>query len=190
MGVHDPVNDLGPARPPVFRRVLVAADESEQAGWAIDIGAQLARATGAKLAIVHVYAAPAYSAVTTVPLMEIEVSARTAAQITLQALCNNLPGGISCDALLQEGRPAERILETARDWRADLVVLGTRGRGRLGAFLLGSTAEAVMRRATCPVLTIAHKPPGEFGIGLGAEAGFATTPPAQAATGSASPFTQ
>lgn len=181
-------SDLYAARPSVFRRILVAADDSEQAGWAIDVGAQLARATGAKLGIVHVYPAPVYTAATTVPLMDIEVSARAAGQITLQRLCSNLPGGIRCEALLQEGYAAERILESVRDWRADLVVLGTRGRGRLGAFLLGSTAEKVMRRAACPVLTIAHKPPGEFGMGLGAEAGIGTVPVPQGVTGSAAPL--
>ena len=39
---------------------------------------------------------------------------------------------------------------------ADLIVIGTHGRGLIGRFLLGSTAEAVVRHATCPVLTVSH----------------------------------
>jgi Ala-tRNA(Pro) deacylase len=49
-------------------------------------------------------------------------------------------------------------VQAAHDWGADLIVIGTHGRGRFSSFILGSTAEAVIRRATCPVLTVAHDP--------------------------------
>jgi nucleotide-binding universal stress UspA family protein len=56
--------------------------------------------------------------------------------------------------MLLEGEPAETIIEAAKEWRADAIVLGSDSRGRLAHFLLGSTADTVIRRAPCPVLTV------------------------------------
>jgi nucleotide-binding universal stress UspA family protein len=55
---------------------------------------------------------------------------------------------------LAEGDPAEEILRAAQDTGGDLIVMGTHGRRGLGRVLLGSVAEEVMRRASCPVLTV------------------------------------
>jgi nucleotide-binding universal stress UspA family protein len=52
------------------------------------------------------------------------------------------------------GSPADEILKVARRQHADLVVLGTRGMGRAARVLLGSTADAVLRRARIPVLAV------------------------------------
>jgi nucleotide-binding universal stress UspA family protein len=55
---------------------------------------------------------------------------------------------------VREGEPVRRILEEAEVGRADLIVMGTRGRSGVSRLLLGSVAEAVLRRASCPVLTV------------------------------------
>lgn len=52
------------------------------------------------------------------------------------------------------GSPAPEIIQTARDLQADLVCIGTHGRGGIAHFLLGSVAEKVVRQAPCPVLTV------------------------------------
>lgn len=54
------------------------------------------------------------------------------------------------------GRPFLEIIEYAREVGADLIVLATHGRGALKQALLGGTAEKVVRKAHCPVLTIRH----------------------------------
>jgi nucleotide-binding universal stress UspA family protein/quercetin dioxygenase-like cupin family protein len=55
---------------------------------------------------------------------------------------------------LAEGDPAEEILRLAEALRCDLVVMGTHGRTGLGRFLTGSVAEAVLRKAGCPVMVV------------------------------------
>lgn len=57
-------------------------------------------------------------------------------------------------ALLREGDPQHEILAAAREWNADLIVVGTHGRGGLTRVLLGSTAESLIRHATIPVLVV------------------------------------
>lgn len=52
------------------------------------------------------------------------------------------------------GGPAERLIEYANNHAIDLIVMGTHGRTGVSRFLMGSVAEAVVRRAPCPVLTL------------------------------------
>jgi nucleotide-binding universal stress UspA family protein len=55
---------------------------------------------------------------------------------------------------LAEGSPSEEILRIAQQINADLIVLGTHGRSGLARVLMGSVAEDVLRKASCPVLTV------------------------------------
>jgi nucleotide-binding universal stress UspA family protein len=59
---------------------------------------------------------------------------------------------------LEEGPVVHEILQAAQSRAADLIVMGTHGRGGFEHLLLGSVTEKVLRKATCPVLTV---PPGE-----------------------------
>lgn len=58
---------------------------------------------------------------------------------------------------LQAGRPAPLILDAARRHDAQLIVIGTHGRGGLEDLFLGSVAARVVRKARCPVLTVRQK---------------------------------
>jgi nucleotide-binding universal stress UspA family protein len=51
---------------------------------------------------------------------------------------------------------ARELLNTARRVRADVIVMGTHGRGRVRAFLLGSHAQEVVRQAPCPILLVRY----------------------------------
>ena len=62
--------------------------------------------------------------------------------------------GLQTDVVVDEGDPAARILERARSLPANLIVMGTHGRGGFERFVLGSAAEKVLRKATCPVMTV------------------------------------
>jgi nucleotide-binding universal stress UspA family protein len=60
---------------------------------------------------------------------------------------------VSVERRLEDGDAAETILRVAEEEAADVIVLGTHGRGAFGKLLLGSVADKVVRRAPCPVLT-------------------------------------
>ncbi len=55
---------------------------------------------------------------------------------------------------VEAGEPSDTILQIAKDGGTDLIVMGTHGRTGLSRLLIGSVAEAVLRRSTCPVLTV------------------------------------
>lgn len=62
--------------------------------------------------------------------------------------------GARVETVLVEGDPIEEILKAGAEGPADLIVLGTHGRGGFQRLVLGSIAEKVLRRAACPVLTV------------------------------------
>ena len=62
--------------------------------------------------------------------------------------------GVAIEPVLKEGFVVDEILGNARDMPADLVVMGTHGRGGFERLVLGSVTEKVLRKLTCPVLTV------------------------------------
>lgn len=70
-----------------------------------------------------------------------------------------VPRGVDVKATVVTGNAVEAIVEFARDQNADLLVMCTHGRTGLAHVLMGSTAEAVVRKAPCPVLTLRQPMP-------------------------------
>jgi nucleotide-binding universal stress UspA family protein len=62
--------------------------------------------------------------------------------------------GARATSLVLEGAPADRIVRAARAQRADLIVMGTHGRGAMAKLFLGSVAGRVVATSLCPVLTV------------------------------------
>jgi nucleotide-binding universal stress UspA family protein len=146
-----------PAGP--FGRILVAVDDSKQAQWAVQIAGQLAESLGAKVALVHAYfLRPGYSPELAPPIEDVLAEMKESGVKLLAEHRTALPKSVAVEQILVEGEACEQIVHAAVDWKADLIVTGTHGRGRLAQFLVGSTAEGVIRMARCPVLAVAHEP--------------------------------
>jgi nucleotide-binding universal stress UspA family protein len=62
--------------------------------------------------------------------------------------------GLHATGLVRSGSAAREIVATARRLGCAMILIATRGRGRVARWLLGSTAERVIRQASCPVLTV------------------------------------
>ena len=139
----------------MFRRILIAVDESTPAARAVSVGVELAEQLSATLAIMHVVD-PSRAVVPEMGTLDDALieELRREGEATLMEGCTRAGRGLECERILEEGDPAEMIVATAARWGADLVVLGSESRGRLAHFLLGSTADAVVRRAPCPVMTV------------------------------------
>jgi len=140
-----------------FRTFLVAVDRSEPALWAVAEAVRLAEPLGARVYLVHVVD-PAVSSSVELAFDEPgRVPALIdAAQKLLDSFVERVPKDLAGQKLVREGRATVEIVEAAKEIAADLIVMGTHGRGAIGRVLLGSVAEAVVREAQCPVLTVAH----------------------------------
>jgi len=147
--------------------ILVATDFSEPSDAALAYGRELSRTFGAKLIVLHVaenIAARAYGAdgfVFAEPELQQEVE--TAARRQVDALISTEDRDLlkAEGAVITSSSPAFAITDYAQQITADLIVMGTHGRGAVAHLLLGSVAERVVRTAPCPVLTIRH-PEHEF----------------------------
>lgn len=140
-------------------RMLVGTDFSPASTPAMTYAFDLAASVGASVHLLHVVEEWALTA-TYLQALDIELPGLRErviddADATLRALAASMAGrGVPVSTTIREGRPSEVIVEIARSIKADLVVVGTRGRGGMAHALLGSVAERVVRTAPCPVLTV------------------------------------
>jgi nucleotide-binding universal stress UspA family protein len=138
-----------------IKTILHPTDFSEVSDAAFQLACALARDHKSRLVVLHVVPPPQSHG---------EVVARRQGEgyhADLGHMLERLrPEGadLPVERRLEDGDPAETILRVAGEETADLIVLGTYGRGALGKLLLGSVAEKVVRRAACPVLTTNGSP--------------------------------
>ena len=142
------------------KQILVPIDFSDGSSRAVTQAVELARALGASIELFHSYQLPVFA----LPDSSIALSPTYVADLTDRAqkeLNRHRDGlvseGLSVTTKLLEGNPADAIVERATAINAQMIVLGTHGRSGFRRFLLGSTAERVVRTATVPVLTV-HLP--------------------------------
>jgi nucleotide-binding universal stress UspA family protein len=139
----------------MFNHILLGVDGSEHASHAAETAAELARSMKSNiLRIVVAYdPVPSYLGE---PNMQTAISARMeeAEMILKKAMdaVGKIPGEIHTEIL--EGPPAEAILDVANTRASDLIVMGSRGLGRLSGALLGSQSQKVVQHAPCPVLIV------------------------------------
>jgi nucleotide-binding universal stress UspA family protein len=142
-----------------IRKILHPTDFSPLSKPAFEMACSLARDYGAELVICHV-CPPAVMAAGEGMLIERSAEETEQAEAELEAV---QPADILIPVShrLLQGGAADEIVRLARASKIDLIVMGTHGRSGFGRLLMGSVAEAVMRKAPCPVLTLKTPVPKE-----------------------------
>ncbi|MCE9562844.1 MAG: universal stress protein [Planctomycetes bacterium] len=135
-----------------IRKILHPTDYSDLARPAFEFACSLARDFGADLVICHV-SPPPITAVDDGMVIEIPTGEAEAMAARLEEMKPADPQ-VRVTRRLLRGDPADEILRLAGACQADIIVMGTHGRGWLSHLLLGSVAEAVLRNAPCPVVTV------------------------------------
>ena len=135
-----------------IRRILHPTDFSDSSQTAFEVACALARDYDAELVLCHVEPWPAVPVVEGIAL-DLPVEDPDADVSRLADIRPEDPT-VRVVRRLRRGEPAAEILTVAADVAADLIVMGTHGRGGLSRLVLGSVAEMVMRKAPCPVLTV------------------------------------
>lgn len=138
-----------------FQKILVAVDGEPISAHAADVAAELAQLAGAEMAFVHVIDAELVNAADTGIQPDVfAASAKEDARKLIDGFRKRLPQQLAALDFVPIGAPHTEIVNAAKDWPADLIVIGSHGRGGLKRALLGSVAEGVMRNAPCPVLVV------------------------------------
>ncbi|MFH1755029.1 MAG: universal stress protein [Candidatus Latescibacterota bacterium] len=143
-----------------FKEIVVPTDFSERSLRALDYAIGLAEKFSAKLDLLYVVEAglhPADLAWTNVDYGDLNKQHCEAAARHMESIVTDrIPRGIACDISILIGKAFVEIIRFADSVNADLIVMATHGHGGVSHLLLGSTAERVVRKAACPVLTIKH----------------------------------
>jgi len=145
-----------PSEPVRFAHVLAPTDFSAPATLAVRHALELARRFDARITLLHVLGFDPDAAISASvqPAMAevLEDRARTA-MLDLEAVAAHVHE-LDVEIVLTRGTPSVEIVRTAEDEGCDLLVIGAHGRSAFRHMLFGSTAERVVRKATCPVLVV------------------------------------
>ena len=138
-------------------RILLATDGSKEAGRATETALSLAQKTGSELRVVHVHFWASESALDPEgldPAVREEVRGRASER--LEELVGEIEasGGAVEGSCLRVGRPDAQIVAEAEEVGAGLIVMGSRGFGRVRRALVGSVSDSVVRHAHCPVMVV------------------------------------
>lgn len=148
--------DASIALPPLqFRKLLVPMDFSDCAKKALRCAGALAGKFGAQITLLHtVQLAPVIGEAPLMDIESIECQMRENAQRDLEVLRKTVDVNVPSEILVRAGSPPEEIIKVARERDIDLIVISTYGHAGVAHVLLGSTAEKVVRHASCPVLVL------------------------------------
>ena len=140
----------------MFRNILVCVDGSRQADRALSQAIDLAECENARLTLLTAVTRPPYWANTplSATMQELGPELLHEAEMTLRAAVDRVPASIPVTRILSEDPIREALITRIRSGEYDLVVLGTRGRGALGAAVLGSVSHYALDHSDVPVLIV------------------------------------
>lgn len=159
MGAEGGMKETGTFFPERTAPILLATDGSVQAEQAARAAIELADATGVELHLVHVGVMPNFLGKGPGTIgydgMLYEQIEREAREVLRKLTWRTkVAGGTVAATHLRLGGVAEEIIGLAEEIGAGVIVMGSRGRGRLRRFLLGSVSGSVVRHALCSVLVV------------------------------------
>jgi nucleotide-binding universal stress UspA family protein len=139
----------------MFRNILVALDESPTAQRALSQAADLAEALNARLTLICVTPdLPGYATRAGVDVRRLEDEAEAESAAILRDGVASLPEGLPVTTVLKHGHAGEEIVKQVEAGEHDLVVLGSRGLGRLASNLVGSVGGYVHFHAKVAMLIV------------------------------------
>lgn len=145
----------------MYKRILVALDGSETSMRALTASLNLARQGGGRVRLVHVVEELAYLGgfdpygASSGDL--IKVIRENGAKVLATGLAAAGSAGVEADTVVYDNfgeRLPDAVADAAKQWNADLIVVGTHGRRGMGRVLMGSGAEQIIRLSPVPVLVI------------------------------------
>jgi len=151
----------------MYRKIFVPIDGSAASNLGLKEAIKLAKAQGAKLRLFHLVdeyvAVSSMDGVTLDTGDLLDILRQTGRKILAKAEAQARRSGLKPESLMLEsfgGRAADFIVQQAKKWGADLIVLGTHGRRGVKRLVLGSDAEQVIRTTPVPVLLVRAKDTG------------------------------
>ena len=147
-----------------IKKVLIALDYDETSQKVAEQGFAIAKAMKAKIILLHViFEQPIYYSSYTY-MRELKVDIKDDLKKSTQEFLNKTKkhlGDESIETILNEGKIAETILNTAKEMKVDIIVMGSHSRKWLENIIMGSNAEDVLKKTTIPLYIVPTKKQAE-----------------------------
>ncbi len=138
-----------------MKKVLIAIDGSPNSKKTLLEGASLAKKNKAKLTLVTVAQTTFEADLNENEIKLLKDAVILKARVFLEETASALKKlKIKADAVLREGDPANEILLAANEIKPDIIIVGSRGKGKIARFLLGSVSRKIAELAKCSVLVV------------------------------------
>jgi len=135
----------------LYEKILVPVDGSENCNTALKEAGKIAKMSGGKITVMHVY--PRWSTLIVDSKEALpEILKNEATNILAKTKKQARDYGFEVETLLLDGDAVQEIVKTANDKHFDLIVMGATGKSNLTKLFLGSVSSGVLKNATCPVL--------------------------------------
>ena len=154
----------------MYERIMIAVDESFMTGQVMESAIELAKATGAQVAICHaidetIFAQREVAMMLPNSVGKSEARLRLGAEGFLGRLLEVArAAGVKAEIKLVESEQkhvSDMLIDAAAEWQADLLVVGTHGRRGIERFFVGSVAERLVRKAQTSLLLVRGEEPDE-----------------------------
>lgn len=148
-----------PRGPAPFARIVCGIDFSPSAECALETAIALAQESRGTLVLVHaIEVLPLYYDFAPPAAVDIDAWRKDAAERLRAMVPNDVRATCDVREVVVRGKAYQGVLDLADSVKADLIVLGTHGRGVIDRFFFGSTADHVVRQAGCAVMTVRSRP--------------------------------
>ena len=143
---------------PNIKKILVPIDFSDYSKSALKYAVNFCNSFNAEMTLIYVVEPVIYPpdfsmGQIAIPSVNTEWDERAKQELEKLAK-EEIPSGLTVNTLIKTGKPFIEIIETAGELDIDLIIIATHGRTGVEHILFGSTAEKVVRKAPCPVLTL------------------------------------
>ena len=140
-------------------KILYPTDFSEASLEALKYATSLARSTQSKLVLMHVVNEKIFSeGLSLARVAAPEALGQELAAEAARELRRIIPAderqGLDTEMVILHGSPYQEVIRYAKEHKVDMIVIGTNGRSGVEHLMFGSTAEKVVRGASCPVLSV------------------------------------
>ena len=141
-----------------IKRVLVPIDFSDYSKSSLKYAVNFVKQLNAELFLIYVVEPVIYPpdfslGQIAIPTVDLEMDKRAIEELNKLAQ-KEIPSDLKVKTIVKTGKPFIEIIETAAEENIDLIIIATHGHTGVEHILFGSTAEKVVRKAPCPVLTI------------------------------------
>jgi nucleotide-binding universal stress UspA family protein len=139
---------------PLFEKILIPLDGSEQSIWALGKAIQIAKKIGGEITLIHVYSVSPLAITPMQVIKYVQAMRKHGNGILKDGKKKAKAEGVQALTLLVDGHAVEEILKAAKEGNFSLIVIGARGVSKIKELLMGSVSDGVTKLAPCSVLVV------------------------------------